>query len=71
MLFYDIALTMGEEIEYIWNRKFSFFTLLWLLVRSQPLILRFEINSCIFLQNRYLTPLGSVVIIVCKSQRST
>ncbi|KAF8891486.1 hypothetical protein CPB84DRAFT_1683340, partial [Gymnopilus junonius] len=45
MLFYDIMLTFGEEVERIWLKKFSFFTILWFL-------------------NRYLSPLGYIVIIV-------
>ncbi|KAF8157208.1 hypothetical protein B0H34DRAFT_490961 [Crassisporium funariophilum] len=45
MLFYDIAITFGDEVERIWMRKFSWFTILWFL-------------------NRYLSPLGFVVIIV-------
>ncbi|PPR05315.1 hypothetical protein CVT26_011574 [Gymnopilus dilepis] len=45
MLFYDILLTFGEEVERIWMKKFSHFTVLWFL-------------------NRYLSPLGYVVIIV-------
>lgn len=44
MLFYDIALTMGDEVERVWLRKFTPMTGLWFL-------------------NRYLSPLGYVVII--------
>jgi len=45
MLFYDIMLTFGEEVERVWLKKFSHFTVLWFL-------------------NRYLSPLGYIVIIV-------
>ncbi|KAL0958504.1 hypothetical protein HGRIS_000646 [Hohenbuehelia grisea] len=45
MLFYDIVLTFGDEVEYIWKKKFTPVTLLWFM-------------------NRYLSPLGYVVIIV-------
>ncbi|KAF9481302.1 hypothetical protein BDN70DRAFT_855351 [Pholiota conissans] len=45
MLFYDIAITFGDEVEYIWKKKFTKFTLLWFL-------------------NRYLSPLGFIVITV-------
>jgi len=33
MLFYDIAITFGQEVEVIWARKFSMVSLLWFLVR--------------------------------------
>ncbi|KAF9041560.1 hypothetical protein BJ165DRAFT_1350015 [Panaeolus papilionaceus] len=45
MIFYDMAITFGEEVEQIWMRKFSLLTVLWFL-------------------NRYLSPLGYIVIIV-------
>ncbi|KAF9456955.1 hypothetical protein BDZ94DRAFT_292653 [Collybia nuda] len=45
MLFYDVFLTFGEEVERIWKRKFAPMTVLWFL-------------------NRYLSPLGYIVIIV-------
>jgi hypothetical protein len=45
MLFYDIAITFGEEVERIWLRPFSGATVLWFL-------------------NRYLSPLGYIVVIV-------
>ncbi|GLB38920.1 hypothetical protein LshimejAT787_0600820 [Lyophyllum shimeji] len=44
MLFYDIALTLGDEVERVWLRKFTPITALWFL-------------------NRYLSPLGYIVII--------
>jgi len=34
MLFYDIAITFGEEVEVIWARKFSIVSWLWFLVRD-------------------------------------
>jgi len=34
MLFYDIAITFGQEVEQIWRKKFSFVALLWYLVSS-------------------------------------
>ncbi|KAF8661197.1 hypothetical protein AX16_001477 [Volvariella volvacea WC 439] len=45
MLFYDIVLTFGDEVELIWMKKFTPFTALWF-------------------ANRYLSPLGYIVIIV-------
>ncbi|TFK37171.1 hypothetical protein BDQ12DRAFT_608300, partial [Crucibulum laeve] len=45
MLFYDIILTFGDEVERIWMRKYTPVTVLWFL-------------------NRYLSPLGYIVIIV-------
>ncbi|KAJ8453480.1 hypothetical protein ONZ45_g19699 [Pleurotus djamor] len=45
MLFYDICLTFGEEVEKIWKKKFTPVTVLWFM-------------------NRYLSPLGYIVIIV-------
>ncbi|KAG6908513.1 hypothetical protein DXG01_004365 [Tephrocybe rancida] len=45
MLFYDIAITMGDEIERIWMRPHTPMTVLWVL-------------------NRYVSPLGYIVIIV-------
>ncbi|KAF8161874.1 hypothetical protein BJ912DRAFT_1099560, partial [Pholiota molesta] len=43
MLFYDIMITFGDEVDQIWKRKFTKFTPLWFL-------------------NRYLSPLGFIVI---------
>ncbi|KAF8068040.1 hypothetical protein FPV67DRAFT_1169666 [Lyophyllum atratum] len=43
MLFYDIALTMDEEVERVWLRRFTPMTGLWFL-------------------NRYLSPLGFIVV---------
>ncbi|EMD37587.1 hypothetical protein CERSUDRAFT_154305 [Gelatoporia subvermispora B] len=45
MLFYDIALTFGDEVEKIWKQRFTGATVLWFM-------------------NRYLSPLGYIVIIV-------
>ncbi|KAF8163981.1 hypothetical protein BJ912DRAFT_935264 [Pholiota molesta] len=51
MLFYDIMITFGDEVDQIWKRKFTKFTPLWfLLILSPPT------------QNRYLSPLGFIVI---------
>ncbi|KAF5318154.1 hypothetical protein D9619_012116 [Psilocybe cf. subviscida] len=47
LLFYDILITFGDEVEWIWRRKFNWFTVLWFL-------------------NRYLSPLGFIVITVCE-----
>jgi len=33
MLFYDIVITFGQEVERIWMRKLSMVTILWFLVR--------------------------------------
>jgi hypothetical protein len=32
MLFYDIAITFGDEIERVWMRKYTPMTVLWFLV---------------------------------------
>ncbi|KAH9849633.1 hypothetical protein C2E23DRAFT_888117 [Lenzites betulinus] len=45
MIFYDIAITFGDEVEKIWKQRFTGATVLWFL-------------------NRYLSPLGYIVIIV-------
>ncbi|KAI0365967.1 hypothetical protein BV20DRAFT_1055994 [Pilatotrama ljubarskyi] len=45
MLFYDIAITFGDEVEKIWKQRFTGATVLWFL-------------------NRYLSPLGYIVVIV-------
>ncbi|KAI0685273.1 hypothetical protein C8T65DRAFT_701627 [Cerioporus squamosus] len=45
MLFYDIAITFGDEVERIWKQRFTGATVLWFF-------------------NRYLSPLGYIVIIV-------
>ncbi|KAI0826983.1 hypothetical protein BC628DRAFT_1319159, partial [Trametes gibbosa] len=45
MLFYDIFITFGDEVEKIWKQRFTGATVLWFL-------------------NRYLSPLGYIVIIV-------
>ncbi|KAF8993646.1 hypothetical protein BDQ17DRAFT_130354 [Cyathus striatus] len=33
MLFYDIAITFGDEVERVWMRKFNFVTILWFMNR--------------------------------------
>lgn len=33
MLFYDIAITFGDEVEKIWKQRFTGATVLWFLVR--------------------------------------
>ncbi|KAI0358794.1 hypothetical protein OH77DRAFT_1105488 [Trametes cingulata] len=45
MLFYDIMITFGDEVENIWKQRFTGATVLWFL-------------------NRYVSPLGYIVIIV-------
>ncbi|KAJ3551356.1 hypothetical protein NM688_g4750 [Phlebia brevispora] len=50
MLFYDICITFGDEVEKIWKRRFTGATVLWFM-------------------NRYLNPLGYIVIIVSFHQR--
>ncbi|KAH7104964.1 hypothetical protein BKA62DRAFT_431288 [Auriculariales sp. MPI-PUGE-AT-0066] len=37
-LLYDIVLTMGDEINYIWRRRWSMFTFLFFLARYVPLL---------------------------------
>ncbi|KAJ3551357.1 hypothetical protein NM688_g4751 [Phlebia brevispora] len=50
MLFYDICLTFGDEVEKIWKRPFTGATILWF-------------------ANRYLNPLGYIVVIVSFHQQ--
>lgn len=38
MLFYDMALTFGDEVEKIWKQRFTGATVLWSLVRSLIMI---------------------------------
>ncbi|KLO06239.1 hypothetical protein SCHPADRAFT_946246 [Schizopora paradoxa] len=45
MLFYDIFITFGDEVEKIWKQRFTVATVLWFM-------------------NRYISPLGYIVIIV-------
>ena len=33
MLFYDITLTFGQEVERIWKKRFTGATILWFIVR--------------------------------------
>ena len=33
MLFYDIVITFGDEVEKIWKKRFSGATVLWVVVR--------------------------------------
>jgi len=47
MLFYDMFITFGDEVEKIWKQKFTVATVLWFM-------------------NRYLSPLGYIVVLVCK-----
>ncbi len=35
MLFYDIAITFGDEVERIWKQRFTGATVLWFLVRNR------------------------------------
>ena len=32
MLYYDILITFGEEVEKIWQQRFTFVTVLWFMV---------------------------------------
>ncbi len=32
MVYYDIILTFGDEVERVWKKKFTWFTVLWFLV---------------------------------------
>ena len=32
MVYYDIILTFGDEVERVWMKKFTWFTVLWFLV---------------------------------------
>lgn len=34
MLFFDIAITFGDEVERIWKRRFTGATVLWFIVRQ-------------------------------------
>lgn len=47
MLFYDIVITFGDEVEKIWKQRFTVATVLWFLVRrrlpSQTLLVA---NAC-------------------------
>ena len=36
MLFYDIAITFGDEVEKIWKQRFTGATVLWFLVSFSP-----------------------------------
>ena len=74
MLFYDIAITFGDEVERIWKQRFTGATVLWFLVSSIVSRIRFVLiladpaaSLAIRVQNRYLSPLGYIVIIVCAS----
>lgn len=35
MLFYDMTITFGDEVEKIWKQRFTGATLLWFMVSSQ------------------------------------
>ena len=62
MLFYDIIITFGEEVEKIWKQPFTGASVLWFLVRSTLIYFGWFL---IPIQNRYLSPLGYIVIIAC------
>lgn len=34
MLFYDMFITFGDEVEKIWKQKFTVATVLWFMVRT-------------------------------------
>lgn len=36
MLFYDIAITFGDEVEKIWKQRFTGATVLWFMVSTVP-----------------------------------
>lgn len=64
MLFYDMAITFGDEVEKIWKQRFTGATVLWFLVSSIQVATVVFYNR-VSLQNRYLSPLGYIIIIVC------
>ena len=35
MIFYDICITFGDEVEKIWKRRFTGATVLWFMVREE------------------------------------
>lgn len=43
MLFYDIFITFGEEVERIWKQRFSVATVLWFMVCASTWRLDFNI----------------------------
>lgn len=65
MIFYDIAITLGDEIERIWLRQFTPMTVLWVMV-CRFLYAEVLQRSRLIEQNRYLSPLGFIVVITCK-----
>ena len=68
MLFYDMAITFSDEVEKIWKQRFTGATVLWFMVRSPnaPVVTPHTMLSVIrSFQNRYLSPLGYIIIIVC------
>lgn len=69
MLFYDIAITSADEVEIIWMQpKWTHMTLLWALVSPTFLghILIALSLTTYHAQNRYLSPLGFIVVILCE-----
>lgn len=65
MVYYDTMLTFADEVELIWKQKFSLMTVLWFLVEYSTQIQDICTDFCP-LKNRYLSPLGYVIITVCK-----
>ena len=65
MLFYDMVITFGDEVEKIWKQRLTGATVLWFLVSSTLTAPKANITDYHSPKNRYLSPLGYVVIIVC------
>jgi len=69
MIYYDIMITFGEEVERIWMRKFSLVTVLFFLVRVPlaSLTTPQRSNLKIFSKNRYMWPLAFIVVTIGES----
>ena len=65
MLFYDMFLTFGDEVEKIWTQPFSLAQVLWFVVRMLPNINYLTSHDLRrSKQNRYATPLGYIVVTI-------
>ena len=64
-------LTFGDEVEKIWKQPFTGATILWYLVRVPCFFDKTCLIPASAGKNRYLTPLGYIVIIVSKLPAKT
>ena len=54
---YEYVITFDREVQSIWQRQFSFATVLWVFVRQLEIVFISIINGVLTLESIYVTPI--------------